>query len=185
MTTATPVMLAFRCTRCWQSNVTESDQCGSEVPCRHCGHTLIVPDATPQRIALAEEVSQSLAKQPPSGQLFQDSLPSDRELNELVKQEFYCPAGSTRFFPLPGSVDSFQADCRNYRRSAAHRFAWTGIMADVYVVPQSLARNPSHALRSSQSWDATTIMLIVSLAAMLCLGQWMLLACADKRSARC
>ena len=103
MTTATPVMLAFRCTRCWQSNVAESDQCGAEVQCRHCGQALIVPDATPQRIEVAEEVSLKLAKLPPSGQLFQESSPSDRELEKLVRQECYVPLDQRDFSRYPAA----------------------------------------------------------------------------------
>ena len=44
------------------------------------------------------------------------------------------PAQSTRFFRLPCGVDSFEADCPNYRRGAVDRFNCTGIVADVYVV---------------------------------------------------
>ncbi len=176
MATASPVMLAFRCTRCWQSNVAGSDQCGSEVPCQHCGQMLTVPDATPQRIALAEEVSLSLAKQPPSGRLFQDAPPSDRELNELVQQEFYGPLDQRDFSRYPAAsilsrLIAVIVDGLLTVISLALGFWLTYTLSTL-----GAAQDPLAACRTMKSWGPATFILMGSLAFMLCVAQWMLLS---------
>jgi uncharacterized RDD family membrane protein YckC len=127
---------------------------------------LIVPDATPQRIALAEEVSQSLAKQPPSGQLFQDSPPSDRELEKLVRQEFYCPLDQRDFSRYPAA-------------SIASRLIAViidGLWLTYKLSTLRMAQDPLEALRLSKPLEPMTFILLGSLAAMLCLGQWIFLS---------
>lgn len=176
MTTATPVMLAFRCTRCWQSNVAGTDQCGSEVQCSHCGQALIVPDATPQRIAMAEEVSQSLAKQPPSGQLFEDSPKSDREMNELVQKEFYVPLEQRDFSDYPAaSILSRLIAVIVDGLLIIVTFA-LGLWLTYTMSTLGAVRNPPAGSHVMQSWGLATFLLIGLLEVMLCAGQWILLS---------
>jgi uncharacterized RDD family membrane protein YckC/DNA-directed RNA polymerase subunit RPC12/RpoP len=169
-------MLAFRCTRCWQSNVAESEQCGSEVQCRHCGHALIVPDATPQRIALAEEVSLSLAKQPPSGQLFQDSPPSDRQLNELVRQECHGPLDQRDFSGYPAASIISRLIAVIIDGVLMIVSFGLGLWLTYTLSTLGVAQDPLKLLRLSKSWEPMTVILVGSLAAMLCAGQWMFLS---------
>jgi uncharacterized RDD family membrane protein YckC/DNA-directed RNA polymerase subunit RPC12/RpoP len=176
MTTATPAMLAFRCTRCWQSNVAGSDQCGAEVQCRHCGHALIVPDATPQRIALAEEVSRSLAKPPPSGQLFQESPPSDRELEELVRQECCVPLDQRDFSGYPAASILSRLIAVIIDGLLMIVSFGLGLWLTCTLSTLGVVQDPLEALRLSKSWGPTTVILISSLAAMLCVGQWIFLS---------
>ncbi len=176
MSTATPAMLAFRCTRCWQSNVAESDQCGAEVQCRHCGHALIVPDATPQRIALAEEVSLSLAKQPPSGQLFQEAPPSNRELEKLVRQESYVPMNQRVFSSYPAASILSRLIAVFIDGLLMIASFGLGLWLTWKLSTLGMAEDPLEALQSSESWRPTTVILIGSIAAILCLGQWIFLS---------
>lgn len=54
-------MLEFRCNRCWHSNCVSCELSGSTVACNSCGVELTVPEATPERIARAAELTASNA----------------------------------------------------------------------------------------------------------------------------
>lgn len=176
MSTATPVMFAFRCTRCWQSNLADGEQCGSEVQCRHCGQALVVPEATPQRIALAEEVSLSLAKHPPSGQLLQDSPPSDGELRRLLQQECYVPMGQRDFSHYPAASILSRLIAVIIDGLVTIAVVGVGLWLGYMLFGPGPAHYPAQAMRPSIPWPPTVLILMGSFVVMLCVGQWILLS---------
>ncbi len=52
-TTTTP--LAFRCNKCWQLTCSDAEMAGKSVPCLSCSTSVVVPEATPERIKAGEE----------------------------------------------------------------------------------------------------------------------------------
>lgn len=59
MTVETSNLYAFRCKTCWQPNVASQEIAGSETVCEICGAEFEAPEATPERIALVEELENS------------------------------------------------------------------------------------------------------------------------------
>lgn len=66
MTTATttpPQLLAFRCSKCFQTRCCTSNHVGQAVPCELCGNENIVPEATEERVAQALRFIESSASE--------------------------------------------------------------------------------------------------------------------------
>jgi uncharacterized RDD family membrane protein YckC/DNA-directed RNA polymerase subunit RPC12/RpoP len=55
MVSATATRFTFRCMRCFQALYATTDEVGNATNCVHCGHELIVPEATPERIERAKD----------------------------------------------------------------------------------------------------------------------------------
>jgi uncharacterized RDD family membrane protein YckC/DNA-directed RNA polymerase subunit RPC12/RpoP len=92
--------LEYRCTRCFHSLCATADESGSEIPCKFCGETLVVPEATPERLARGEHFAEVLT---PSLKLFQDDVPpTDAELARQVREQI----GSSPYECLPNAANT-------------------------------------------------------------------------------
>ncbi|MEZ6133298.1 MAG: RDD family protein [Pirellulaceae bacterium] len=92
-------LLEFRCNRCWHSNCVSTRLCGESVACASCKAEQLVPEATPERIARAEQVMREQASRPSYAQVEKPyEEMTDAELRKLVKSESYVPS-SQRDFP--------------------------------------------------------------------------------------
>jgi uncharacterized RDD family membrane protein YckC len=137
---------------------------------------LIVPEATPQRIALAEEVSLSLAKQPPSGQLFQESPASGRELEKLVRQEFCVPLDQRDFARYPAASILSRLIAVIVDGLLMTVAFGMGLWLTHTLSTLRMAQDPLEVLRLSKSWEPATVVFMGSFSALLCVVQWMLLS---------
>ncbi len=90
--------IEFRCTRCWNSNVADCSASGSAFECLSCGHSLKVPEATPERIARAKSLIHELppVANPERRAQFNADL-SDRDLIRLANEELRVPLEQQNF----------------------------------------------------------------------------------------
>ncbi len=114
MTTSTPVLLEFRCNRCWNSNFADVEDSGTECNCRHCGQTQTIPEATEARIARAMELlaqSTEALTSPAATPVYDERIPTDAELREIARRESYLPIRQMDFsgYPRASTVQRFLA----------------------------------------------------------------------------
>jgi uncharacterized RDD family membrane protein YckC/DNA-directed RNA polymerase subunit RPC12/RpoP len=79
--------LEYRCTRCFHSLYASADESGAEIPCKFCGQSLVVPEATPERLARGEHFSEE--EFTPSLSIFHDddATLTDAELARQVREQ--------------------------------------------------------------------------------------------------
>lgn len=193
--TATLTLLEVRCSRCWNSNCFPVDTVGSTQECRNCGQDIVVPEATPERIARAEAL---LAEQPElieqtsassgsrqvggssSARSEFDRVLSDQEILELARKESYVPLDQMDFsgYPTASLIARFLA-------STVDQFLLLGayILGFVMVVAMSkygMAESPFESFRHERALPLATIVLIHCLPGMLAAIQWVLLSTAGQ-----
>ena len=96
MTSNTAEPLAFRCTRCFNSNCATTEEVGFDTQCIACGEELTVPDITPERIQLGYEfleqhsgTNQTVVAEPA---LAEESM-TDAEIFAAARREVRAGAG--------------------------------------------------------------------------------------------
>lgn len=85
--------LEYRCSRCFHSLYATVDEVGTRKPCSYCGTESTVPEATPERIARAENVSDEVLRASPQPLLLREKPLSDAEIHREVKRQMYVPPG--------------------------------------------------------------------------------------------
>lgn len=85
--------LEYRCSRCFYSLYAAVDETGSQKTCNYCGTPNTVPEATPERIARAEAVSDEVLKPSKQPLLLHDEPMTDAEARREVKRQMYVPPG--------------------------------------------------------------------------------------------
>ena len=85
--------LEYRCSRCFYSLYAAVDEEGTRKACSYCGTENTVPEATPDRIARAENVSDEVLKPSAQPLLLRDAPMSDAEIRQEVKRQMYVPPG--------------------------------------------------------------------------------------------
>lgn len=96
MSVATQCKFEYRCSRCFHSLYAPVEESGTEQPCRFCGVQNLLPEATPDRIARAENVTEEapVAVAPNEIPLmFRDEQLTDEELQCEVKRQMYVAPG--------------------------------------------------------------------------------------------
>lgn len=93
-------MLEFRCNRCWHSNCVSCELSGNNVSCNHCGAELIVPEATPERIARAAEMATAHSTAPLPRKIEFDEI-SEAELRKLEASETRVSYAEMDFHSVP------------------------------------------------------------------------------------
>lgn len=176
--TATLTLLEVRCSRCWNSNCFPVDDVGSTQDCRNCGHQILVPEATPERIARAEALlaeQPELMEQPAKVEQF-DRVLSDKEIQELVRKESYVPLDQMDFsgYPSASLVARFLA-------SMVDQFILgvtfvVGVVLVVFMSKLGTGVNPFEYYRQHHNFPISTLILLNCLPAMLVAIQWVLLA---------
>ena len=116
--------LEFRCQKCWQSNCAPTSSCGQPIACATCDAELIVPEATPERLARAEQllkqaavpiVSQkpatSRAGSPGENAQIENpyALPSSKSLERMLKEELQIDGYDFSNAPLASLVSRLMA----------------------------------------------------------------------------
>lgn len=95
MTTKAPVQFAFRCTGCYQLLRAGDDEAGKLTPCPYCGKQLTVPDATADRIGLAQSTdtppATTIAQEDPTAPAMEDW--TDADVERELKRQLYVPPG--------------------------------------------------------------------------------------------
>ncbi len=101
-TSSSPALIEFRCTRCWNSNLAECSASGTSIECRSCGHEVIVPEATPERIARAQSLNQELLPAPTIDLRKElNTVLSDHDLIRLANEELRVPLDQQDFSDFP------------------------------------------------------------------------------------
>lgn len=85
--------LEYRCSRCFYSLYAALEEAGTRKACNYCGTENTVPEATPERIARAEHVSDDVLKPSTQPLLLRDEQMSDEEIRREVKRQMYVPPG--------------------------------------------------------------------------------------------
>lgn len=95
MTVATACKFEYRCTRCFHSLYAPVEEAGTEQPCKFCGVKNLLPQATPDRIARAENLTEEpvVAEALETPLLFRDETLSDADLEREVKRQMYVAPG--------------------------------------------------------------------------------------------
>ncbi len=93
MSTAICCKYEYRCTCCFQALYAMTDEAGSEKPCRYCGTILLLPDASPDRIARAENVPDEELIVPETPIMLRDSQMTDEQMRQEVKRQMYVAPG--------------------------------------------------------------------------------------------
>ena len=175
--TATLTLLEVRCSRCWNSNCFSVDDVGSRQACRHCAHEILVPEATPERIARAEAL---LAEQPelmqqPAEPSFDRAL-SDREIQELARKESQVPLDQMDFsgYPTASLVARFLASMLD-QFLIVMAYVMSFVMVLV-MAKQGMAENIFETLRYHRNLGIGTLILLNCVPAMLVMIQWVLLS---------
>ncbi|HTN76212.1 MAG TPA: RDD family protein [Pirellulaceae bacterium] len=83
----------YRCTRCFHTLYANIDEAGAEKPCQYCGCSMVLPEATPERIARAESSLEAGPPSIPSVNLFADVSMSDEEMRREVKKQLQTSGG--------------------------------------------------------------------------------------------
>jgi uncharacterized RDD family membrane protein YckC/DNA-directed RNA polymerase subunit RPC12/RpoP len=89
-----PVMMEFRCTHCWYSNLAECEASGTKIPCRNCGDETLVPEPSKDRIARAEALLKDVVPTE------KRSTPTPVIKKELTDKEIVALAAKESFVPL-------------------------------------------------------------------------------------
>ena len=91
MSLATCCKYEYRCTRCFHSLYAMTDEAGTQKPCKYCGQALLLPEATPDRIARAEKVPDEELATSDVPLMFRDEGMTDAEMRQEVKRQMYVP----------------------------------------------------------------------------------------------
>lgn len=166
--TATITLLEVRCTRCWRSNCYPVENVGSTQECQHCESAIVVPEATPERIARAEAI---LNEQPDL--LIQPAKigdkPSNRDKEDLLEPQGRLPLEQMEFSGHPNAslvARFFAVVVDNILVAVA---TVVGILAVIKLENSSLDKlleNPS----------LTSMIILYSFPIMLFAIQWIMLA---------
>lgn len=189
--TATLTLLEVRCSRCWNSNCFPVDAVGSQQGCRHCGQDILVPEATPERIARAEALlaeQPDLLEQPATSDSASpandrsavrakfDRVLSDQEILELARKESYVPLEQMDFsgYPTASLVARFLA-------SMVDQFLLVvtyalGMVMVALMARYGLAVNPFEYYRVHHTFPIGTVILVHCLPAMFAATQWVLIS---------
>ncbi len=177
--TATLTLLEVRCSRCWNSNCFSVETVGTKQACRNCGNDILVPEATPERIARAEALlteQPELIEQPEVPREQFDRKLSDREIQELVRKESYVPLDQMDFsgYPLASLGSRFFA-------SIVDQFLMVGafllsLVMVMVMAKQGMAENIFETMRNQRSLSIGTLILLNCLPMMLAAIQWVLLS---------
>jgi uncharacterized RDD family membrane protein YckC/DNA-directed RNA polymerase subunit RPC12/RpoP len=87
----------YRCTRCFHSLYAAVEEAGSEKPCKYCGNQIVLPEATPDRIARAENVPDEAIKVSSVPLMYADDNRTEAELRREVKRQMYVPPGEMQY----------------------------------------------------------------------------------------
>lgn len=87
MSCVAPVKYEYRCSRCFQVLYAEVEEAGAHKPCRYCGTDVVLPEATPDRIARAERVKDEVLAETPAPLLFSEPSVSDADLQRQVRSQ--------------------------------------------------------------------------------------------------
>lgn len=177
--TATLTLLEVRCSRCWNSNCFSVEHVGSRQECRHCSHEILVPEATPERIARAEALlaeQPELLEPPLAAQQSLDRVLSDREIQELARQESYVPLDQMDFsgYPTASLVTRFLASMLD-QFLLVMAFVMSFVMV-IIMSHQGMAENPLETIRDHRLLGIGTLILLNCLPVMLVSVQWVLLS---------
>jgi uncharacterized RDD family membrane protein YckC len=93
MSTVSVQKLEYRCSRCFYSLYAAVDEAGERKTCSYCGTENTVPEATAERVARAENVSDEVLKPSTQPLLLRDEKMSDAEIRREVKRQMYVPPG--------------------------------------------------------------------------------------------
>lgn len=177
--TATLTLLEVRCSRCWNSNCFSVETVGTDQECRNCGSNILVPEATPDRIARAEALlaeQPEIIEQPAASREQFDRQLSDREIQELVRKESQVPLEQMDFsgYPMASLFSRFLA-------STVDQFLMGGAFLLSFVMvmimsKQGMAENIFETIRNQRSLSTNTLILLNCLPAMLAAIQWVLLS---------
>ena len=170
---AASTAIEFRCTRCWNSNVANCSASGSAFECVSCGHSLTVPEATPERIARAKSLlnePQPSAKPQLREQL--NEVLSDRELIRLANEELRIPLDQQNF------ADHRAASL--WTRFFAHlidSFLLFGAVALAVVIVMVFTDKNMDRVHPTSARNLIPGLLLISIPAILTLVQWSLISC--------
>lgn len=183
MSTIAPVLVEFRCSRCWNSNCADSQNVGSEVACRTCGHKNVVPEATADRIeralSLIESEPELIApKRTPSAQALDFDRPyTDHEMYELARLQSYVPLNQRNFQGYTSASALSRLLANIVDNILLGLSAILGVMLIIWVGKQGLGvADPISALRRHEMPEDTALILLCVLPTLFALGQWFLLA---------
>lgn len=103
------VKYEYRCSRCFQVLYAEVEEAGSHKPCRYCDTDLVLPEATPDRIARAQRVADEVLTAAPVPLLFSEPSASDADLQREVRSQLSmgygaCDLPSSRIKRFFGAV---------------------------------------------------------------------------------
>ncbi len=179
MSTATPVMLEFRCTRCWRSNCVDSDACGSTIPCQNCGEEVTVPDATPERIARAEALLKeepSLAERPNLQTSVHSTTIDDRELVRIANEQAKVPLHLMDFSGYGQASIIARTIAYLIDNTLTFLSVVFGFVLAVILAKYGLGDDPFDSLQVQEAISISASINIFSLPLMLCIVQWILMS---------
>ena len=87
MSSATLCKYEYRCARCFHSLYALTDEAGSEKPCPHCGTNVVLPEATPDRIARAEHLPDDVLHARPAVEASKPLTDAEMERQLKAKEE--------------------------------------------------------------------------------------------------
>jgi uncharacterized RDD family membrane protein YckC/DNA-directed RNA polymerase subunit RPC12/RpoP len=93
MSTATACKYEYRCTRCFRSLYAETEEAGTEKPCQYCGQSILLPEATPDRIERAANSTEDIAITAPAAWLAPEQAMSAAELERELKKQIHVSPG--------------------------------------------------------------------------------------------
>ena len=182
-TPSAQVFVEFRCNRCWYSNCANSEAVGMNVECRNCGHTVNVPEATPDRIARAEALLNDLADlvdekqqagRPKSSEFDRDL--NDRELVELANRQSIVPLNQMDFQGYPPVSILARLVAVIVDNVLVFTSIAAGFVLVAWLAKLGIGENPMDSIRSHKELGLLPCVLLSALPTLLVIGQWFLLA---------
>lgn len=165
-------LLEFRCTRCWNSNVAACSTSGSAFECKNCGQSLIVPEATPERIARAKALLQelpSISTREPRPQL--DVALNDRDIARLAHAEMQVPLNQQDFTGFPAASLWLR-----FFAQIIDGFLFFGALVASFMLMMALFGKEIDKAHLVSARNFTPLIVLGSLPLILSIVQWVLIS---------
>jgi uncharacterized RDD family membrane protein YckC len=146
--------------------------------CRYCGQSIIVPEATPERIERAENL---LRDQPdfivtPMQPTPFDHPLSEREINALARKATYLPLDQMDFSGYPIATIPSRILACIVDQCALLICVAMGLLGVVWLAKCGWVEDPLATWRTNGTLSTSAFVLMNSLSMMLVVGQWLLLS---------